>query len=91
MLSLQNGISDATLTAGAIGGEPYCDFSNPVATALKPSSNPHSLCVLSIANHWLTESAPLDENRNISCFYWKLVLFGHNNAQQDILGIHDYP
>ena len=36
-------------------------------------------------------AAPLDEDRNVSFFYWTLVLFGHNNAQRDILGIHDYP
>ena len=34
--TLHNGIFDGTLTAGAIGDEPYCKFSNPVASALKP-------------------------------------------------------
>ena len=24
-------------------------------------------------------------------FFWKRLLFGHKNAQHDILGIHDYP
>ena len=88
---MQNGIFDGKLTAGAIGDESYCGFSNPVASALKPFSNPHSYYVLSCTIHWVTEPAPLDENRNISFFYWKVVLFGHNNAQHDILGIHDYP
>ena len=93
LLSMQNGIFDRTLTVGAIGGEPYCGFSNLVASALKPFSNKHSYCELSDAIHWVTEPAPLiDEKRNISFFlYWKLVLFGHSNTQHDILGIHDYP
>ena len=92
LLSMQNGIFDGTLTAEAIGGEPYCEFSNLVACALKPFSNPHSFCVLSDAIHWVTEPAPLDENGNFSFFfYWKLKLFGHNNAQHDILGINGYP
>ena len=87
-----NGIFAGTFTAEAIGDEPYCEFSNPDASALKPFSNPHSYCVLSDAIHWVTGTAPLDEDSNFSCFffYWKLVLFGHNNAQHDILGIHDY-
>ena len=34
--TLHNSIFDRTLTAGAIGSEPYCEFSNPVASALKP-------------------------------------------------------
>ena len=91
---MHSGIFDRTLTAVAIGGEPYCEFSNPVASALKPFSNSHSYCVLSDPIHGVTEPAPLDENCNFLCvffFYWKLVLFGHNNAQHDILGIHDYP
>ena len=87
---MHNGIFDGTLTAGAIGGEPYCEFSNPVASALKLFSNPHSSCVFSDPILWVTEPAPLHENRNITCFfYWKLVLFGHDNAQHDILDIHD--
>ena len=36
LVSMQNGIFDGTLTAGAIGGEPYCEFPNHVASALKP-------------------------------------------------------
>ena len=88
---MQNGIFNGTLTTGAIGGERYCGLSNPVASALKPFSNPHSYCVLSDAFHWVTEPATLDEIRNVSFFYWKRVLFWHNNAQHDILGIHDYP
>ena len=36
LLSMQKGIFDGALTAGAIGGEPYCGFSNLVASALKP-------------------------------------------------------
>ena len=76
---------------GSDRGEPYCEFSNPVESALKHFSNLHSYCVLSDPIHRVTVPAPLDENRNISFFYWKLVLFGHNNVQHDILGIHDYP
>ena len=91
LLSMHNGIFDGILTAGAIGGEPYCEFSNPVASALKPFSNQHSYCVFSYLIHWMTEPAPLDEDHDISFFYWKLVLFGHNNAQHYILGIHNYP
>ena len=67
LLSMQNGIFHGSLTAGAIGGEPYCEFSNPVAGALKPFSNPHSSCVLSGPIHWVKEPAPL-ENQNISFF-----------------------
>ena len=63
---MQNGIIDGTLTAGAIGGEPYCEFSNPVASALKPFSNPHSYCLFSYLIHWVTEPAPLEENNNVS-------------------------
>ena len=66
---MHNGIIDRTLTAGAIGVEPYCEFSNPVASALKPFSNPHSYCVLSNPIHWVTEPAPLDENGNFSFFF----------------------
>ena len=51
----------------------------------------YSYCVLSDPIHWVTEPAPLDENCNILFFYWKHVLFWHNNAQHDILVILDYP
>ena len=85
------GTFDGTVTAGTIGAEPYCEFSNPFVSALKPFSNPHSYYVLSGSILWVTEPAPLDENLNISFFQWKLVLFGHNNAWHDNLGIHDYP
>ena len=34
LLSMHNGIFYGTLTA--VEGEPYCEFSNPVASALKP-------------------------------------------------------
>ena len=61
---MHNGIFDGTLTAGAIEGEPYCEFSNPVASALKPFSNSHSYCVISDPVHWVTEPTPPDENRN---------------------------
>ena len=93
LLSIHNGIFDGTLTAGAIGGKPYWKFSNPVASALKPFSNPPSYCVFFICIiHWVPEPAPLDEDHDISFFTgkWELVLFGHNNAQHNILGIHNY-
>ena len=64
------------LTAGAIEGESYCEFSNPVASALKPFSNPHSYCVFSDPIHGVTEPAPLDENRNISLFSGNLYYSG---------------
>ena len=35
----------------------------------------------------MTKPAPLDEDHDIPFLNWKLVLFGHNNAQHDILGI----
>ena len=38
LLSMQNGIFDGTLAVGAIGGEPYCYFSNPVAKAFFKST-----------------------------------------------------
>ena len=68
LLSMQSGIFDGTLATGAIEGEPHCEFSNPVASALKPFSNPPSYCVLSDPIHGVTEPAPIDENRNISSF-----------------------
>ena len=46
-LSMHHVIFDLTLTAVAIGDEPYCNFLTPVASALKSFSNPHSCCVLS--------------------------------------------
>ena len=64
------------LDRGSDRGEPYCEFSNPVASALKPFSNPHSYCVLSDPIHWVTEPAPLDENRNISFFTGNLCYSG---------------
>ena len=92
MQSLQNGIFDGTLTAGAIEGEPSCGFSSPVASALKPFFKSALILRAFIhAIHWVTEPAPLDNNRNISFLYWKLVLLRPKNAQHDILGIHDYP
>ena len=36
--------------------------------------------MLSDPIHWATEPAPLDEDRNISFFYWKVVLLGHNKS-----------
>ena len=36
LFSKHNGIFDGALAAGAIGGKPFCEFSNPVASALKP-------------------------------------------------------
>ena len=72
LFSMHNGIFDGTLTVGVIGGEPYCEFSNPVASALKPFWNPHSYCVFSYPIHWVTKPAPLDENRKVSFFIGKL-------------------
>ena len=48
---MHNGIFDGALTVGAIGGESYCEFSNPVASTLKPFSNPHSYCVFSYLSY----------------------------------------
>ena len=73
---MHNGIFDGTLTAGAIGGEPYCEFSSPIASALKPFSNPHSYCVLLDPIHWVTEPAPLDEDHNILFFTGNLCYSG---------------
>ena len=39
---MHHGIFDGTFTAGAIVGEPYWKFSNPIASTLKPFLNPHS-------------------------------------------------
>ena len=61
---MQKGIFHGTLTAGAFGGEPYCEFSNPVASVLKPFSNPQPYCMFSVLTHWVTERAPLDENHS---------------------------
>ena len=58
---------DGTLTTGEIGG---CEFSNPVASALNTFLNPYSYCVLSDPLHWVTEPAPLDEDHNISLFFF---------------------
>ena len=58
-----------TLTAGAIGGDPYCEFSNLVGSPLKPFSNPRAYCMLSDPIHWVTEPAPLDGDCNISFFF----------------------
>ena len=76
LLSMHNSIFDGTLTLGAIGGEHYCEFSNPVASALNLFSNPHSCCVFLDSIHWVTEPAPPDKDRNVSFFYWKLVYSG---------------
>ena len=64
------------LDRGSDRGEPYCEFSNPVASALEPFSNPHSYCVLSDPIHWVTEPAPLDEGRNVSIFTENLCYSG---------------
>ena len=68
---MHNGIFDGTLTTGAIGGEPYCEFSNTVASALNTffSKSRHSYCVLSDPIHWVTEPATQDENHNISFLF----------------------
>ena len=42
-VSMPNDIFDAILTAGAIGGEPNCEFANPVASVIKHFSNLHPL------------------------------------------------
>ena len=76
LLSMHNDIFAGTLTAGAIGGEPYYVFSNPVASALKPFFKSHSYCVLSDPIHWVTKPAPLDEDRNISFFTGNLCYLG---------------
>ena len=94
LLFMQNGIFAGTLTAGAIGDEPYCEDFKPSCECTKAffQIRTHIACFQITYIHWVTEPAPLHENRNISFFfYWKLVLFGHNNPQHDILGIHDYP
>ena len=74
LLSMHNGIFDATLTARAIGIN--CQFPNPFASALKPFSNPHSYCVLSDPIHWVTEPVPPDEDHNISFFTGNLCYSG---------------
>ena len=84
---------DGTLTAGAIGGEPYSEFSNPVASALKPFfKSPLILRFSDLIQYPLGDRiCPTRRRSQYFVFYWKLVLFGQNNAQYDILGIHNYP
>ena len=61
----QNGIFDGTLTAGRSGVNPIASFQTLLRVHLVFFLNPHSYCVLSDPIHWVTEPAPLDENRNI--------------------------
>ena len=90
---MQNGIFDGTLTVGAIGGELYDNFSNPVASALKPFfKSALILRAFIYAIHWVAEPAPLDENRNISFFSGSLCYSGtrtHSTIYWAFMTIHN--
>ena len=70
---------------------PIAGFQTLLRVHLSPFQIRTHIACFQMLSIGVTETTPLDENRNVSFFYWKLVLFGHNNAHHDILGIHDYP
>ena len=55
------------------GVNPIASFQTPLRV---PFSNPHSYCVLSEPIRWVTEPAPLEENRNVSFFTGNLRYSG---------------
>ena len=90
LLSMYNGIFDGTLTAGAIGGEPYCEFSKPRCECTKALFK-SPLILRAFRSYPLGDRTCPTRRRSqyFGTFYWKLVLFGNNVAQHDNLGSHD--